>query len=88
MKTPSPRHARRSESEPYIEGATFHSSGKDENEVPRTYHVWRVDIGGGWSYVVSMEVIAKEAAEDILGRAARANETTRDIWDEVWKTSK
>lgn len=50
----------------------------------RKYHIRKVDTGGGWSYEVSMEVVAKEAAEDVLGRNARPGEITRALWDEIW----
>jgi hypothetical protein len=87
MKIPDPRHERRSQSEPYTEEATFYSSDTEVNGQPaRTYHVRRVDVGGGWSYTVSMEVIAKQAAEDVLGRKADEQESTRTLWDEIWDT--
>lgn len=86
MGTPDIRHARRSESEPYIEERTFYSKEKDENgELMRTYHVRRVDIGKGRSYEVSMEVVAKSAAEDVLGRKSGPEEITRSLWDELWE---
>lgn len=86
MGTPDIRHARRSESEPYIEERTFYSKETDQNgEHMRTYHVRRVDIGNGWSYEVSMEVVAKSAAEDVLGRKSHPGEITRALWDGLWK---
>jgi hypothetical protein len=55
-----------------IEEATFYNREKEPNREPaHTYHVRRVDVGGGWSYEVFMEVIAKRAAEDVLERKAR-----------------
>jgi hypothetical protein len=91
MATPDSRHERRSQSEPYIEEATFYSNETDADGEPmRTYHVRRVDVGGGWSYEVSMEVIAKRAAEDILGKpkGSLADENTRAIWNDIWDTQK
>jgi hypothetical protein len=86
MGTPDYRHERRSEKEPYIEERTFYSREIDKNGKPvRTYHARRVDVGHGWSHEVSMEVVAKDAAEDILGRAPRTGENTRTMWDEIWK---
>jgi len=77
---PRPRHGRRSESEPYIEEGTFYS-----HDGERTYHVKRIDTGGGWSYVVAMEVVAKDAAKDILGRELADGMSTRDAWKEIWR---
>jgi len=82
MSIPEPRQPKKSGS--YIEERTFYS--KDEE---RTYHVKQIDVGGGGSYVVSMEVVAKHAAEDILGEApgTLTDENTRAIWDKIWKGS-
>jgi hypothetical protein len=85
MPTPDYRHERRSANEPYIEERTFYSKEKDKNGSPvRTYHARRVDVGHGWSHEVSMEVVAKDAAVDILGRSAGPNENTRTIWEQIW----
>jgi hypothetical protein len=47
--------------EPCVEEATFCSAGSDPSGEPRhTYRVRCIDTGGGWSYVVSMEVIATQ----------------------------
>lgn len=86
MGTPSPRHERRSASEPYIEEKTFYSREKEAGSPARTYHVRRIDIGGGWSYEVTMEVVAKGAAEDILGKQLGADYNTRVVWNELWDT--
>lgn len=85
MDTPEPRHARRSEVEPYVEETTVHSSELADGQPARTYHVRRVDVGHGWSYQVSMEVVATQAAEDVLGRKANAEEGPRALWGEIWQ---
>lgn len=85
MPTPDSRHERRNANEPYIEERTFYSKEEDKNGSPlRTYHVRRVDVGHGWSHEVSMEVVAKDAAGDILGRSPSQNENTRTIWEQIW----
>jgi len=86
MPTPDPRHERHSPLEPYIEERTFYSAEEYDGEPSRAYHVRRVNVGHGWSYEVSMEVVAKQAAEDVLGRTAATDENTRDLWGEIWKT--
>ena len=85
MPVPDYRHERRSESEPFVEEGTFYSDEKNADGRPeRTYHVRRIDVGGGWSYQVLMEVIATKAAEDVLGREKRPGEGPRDLWTEAW----
>ncbi len=75
---PNPRHALRNEAEPEIQEKTFKS-----HDGERTYHVRRVEASHGWSYVVSMDVVAKDAARDILNR--NVAEITRDVWKEIWE---
>ena len=85
MPTPDFRHERRSQYEPFIEERTFYSKEMDSSGNPvRTYHVRRVDVGHGWSHEVSMEVIAKDAPADILGRSPGQKENTRAMWEEIW----
>jgi len=85
MSAPDYRHERRNADEPYIEERTFYSKEKDKTGSPvRTYHVRRVDVGHGWSHEVSMEVVAKDAAADIVGRSPGQNENTRAIWELIW----
>ncbi|MBT9138085.1 hypothetical protein B9J77_04435 [candidate division NPL-UPA2 bacterium Unc8] len=77
---PRPRQAKRSEAEPEVLEKTVKS-----HDGKRTYHVKRIDAGHGQSYVVSMEVIAKDAARDILNK--EVEEITRDIWYEIWEST-
>ena len=77
-RIPRPRQAKRSEAEPEINEKTVKSYDGE-----RTYHVKRIDAGHGQSYVASMEVIAKDAAKDILNRDVP--EITRDVWYEIWE---
>ena len=89
MKTPEPRHERRRSLEPSIEEATFYSKEQEAYGEPvRTYHVRRLwdEEAGRWHYEVSIEVVAIQAAEDVLGRNARARENAPRLWDEIWKT--
>ena len=87
MKTPDPRHAQKHLSEPYIEEATFYSDDKENGEPARTYHVRRLWDAKArrWHYEVSMEVVAIQAAEDVLGRQASAGEDAPRLWNAIWK---
>lgn len=85
MPLPDYRHERRSDAEPFVEDGTFYSAEKTPDGRPvRTYHVRRVNVGRGWSYQVSMEVVATTAAEDVLGPAARSGVGPRALWSEIW----
>ncbi|MBI3330418.1 MAG: hypothetical protein HYZ81_27375 [Nitrospinae bacterium] len=54
----------------------------------RTYHVRRINNVGKRSYIVTMEVVAKEATEDILGlRPGKLTEHTYYGWDDLWEKS-
>jgi hypothetical protein len=88
MPIPLPRIGRHHAAEPYVEEATFYSAELDPSGEPRrTYHVRRIDTGGGWSYVVTMEVIAKRAWEDIMGEAAPEGGNTRRLFERIWPTA-
>jgi hypothetical protein len=76
-------------SAPHIEEATFYSNEHDANGTPvRTYQVRRTCYGDlrRWHYKISMDVLEKRAAEDVLGRTVRDGENTSSLWDDIWRT--
>jgi hypothetical protein len=74
-------------SAPRIEEATFYSKEQDAHGAPvRTYRVLRTCYGDlrRWHYKISIAVLEKQAAEDVLGRTMLDIENPSSLWDDIW----